>query len=590
MVRPPEITEKDGCTWNSKNRICDFTITGIYYYSRKLPDSSEEIVVILELQRNGKTTLCEVPISEVNKENIAPYLPPDHFYSVSRKIFNMDLKKIIISSLFGKECQQFKVLEQGYNHIESPYSKNPKTIFCLGNRTINMSDDDAVINDSKMMLKPCDVNINYAGIILRLIKMSDTFAVLLIAVLAAHTKPLFAEKSGFANYVYGQTSCGKTTTTNFFTNIFDGEDNIMSLSSDKKEIRKLSGCRHIPAVVDDLNKTSSSRNRNSNEAKISDFIQQNEGSGNSVYKGFNGRLNHVAFITAEYIIKNESTINRCLLIQIKEALKQSEFDFLAENQPKYISFLVDYIEWICKNYEQVKLKALNESEQWSINNEQDKNKISTVARLQNTKRILDVTLSIFKLFMTEHLKLDDKKIDKYINICQMSINECVYDTSEHLKKDEEIDCNYVKVLCERLLSSFYSPVTSSETLYFKKLKIFHKLGIVKNYCFYYDGTYICVRGKVLVQWLKEQMELEEAPPLKAVAKQLEYHGLLKKVGGENTSYLYVDGNPKYKHYFINVDRLVEIEREYMKSNYETTQISSYYYYDLEWTDRYKKPN
>lgn len=49
--KPPGITEKDGCIWNSKNRLCDFTITGIYYYTIKFPDSSRKIIVILELQK-----------------------------------------------------------------------------------------------------------------------------------------------------------------------------------------------------------------------------------------------------------------------------------------------------------------------------------------------------------------------------------------------------------------------------------------------------------------------------------------------------------------------------------------------------------
>ena len=53
VLKPPGITEKDGCIWNSKNRLCDFTITGIYYYSLKLPDTSQKIMVILELQKNA---------------------------------------------------------------------------------------------------------------------------------------------------------------------------------------------------------------------------------------------------------------------------------------------------------------------------------------------------------------------------------------------------------------------------------------------------------------------------------------------------------------------------------------------------------
>ena len=582
--KPPGITEKDGCIWNTKNRLCDFTITGIYYYTIKFPDSSRKIIVILELQKNAKITLCEVPISEVNTENIAPYLPTDYFYSVSEKIFNREFKKIILYSLFGKEPQEYQMLEQGYNRVVSSDSNNSKMIFCLGNKTINMSDDDAVINDSKMILKPYDNNANCIGTILRMINMSDTFAMLLIAVLAAFSKTLFAEGAGFTAYVYGDTSCGKTTATNFFTNIFAGEDNVMSLSSEKKEIHKLSGFRHIPVVVDDLNKTASSRITNSNEAKISDFIHKNEGSGNSIYKGFNGRLNHVAFLTAEYIIKNESTINRCVLVNMREALKQDNFDFLAESKPKYISFIVDYIEWICKNYEQVKFKAENEFKLPSTGGEQDKNIVTSVSRIKNTKRILDVTLSIFKQFMTEHLKIDDKKLYKYINICQMSINDCIYNTSNRVEKVKECGREYVNVLCRQLLSSFYSPVTRNKEYYFKTVKCFNKYGIIKKYCFYYDGTYICVKGKILVEWLREQMKLEDTPPLGAVIKQLKYHGLIRIVGGENTSTLYVDARPKKRHYFINADRLVEIDRG--DNNITDRNVR---YYSLTWTNKYSNP-
>ncbi len=590
--KPLGITEKYGCTWNSKNQLCDFTITGIYYYTIIFPGGSRQIIVILELQKNGRITLCEVPISEVNSENIAPYLPTDYFYSVSEKIFNREFKKIILYSLFGKEPQEYQMLEQGYNRVEASDSNNSKMIFCLGNKSINMSDDDAVINDSKMALKPYDNNANCIGTILRMINMSDTFAMLLIAVIAAFSKTLFAEDAGFTAYVYGDTSCGKTTATNFFTNIFASEDNVMSLSSEKKEIHKLSVFRHIPIVVDDLNKTASSRIRNSNEEKISVFIQKNEGIGNSIYKGINGRSNHVAFLTAEYIIKNESTINRCLLIHIIEALTQSQFDFLAENQPKYIAFVIDYIEWICRNYEKVKLKAQNEFKLLATSGDQDKNIVTTVKRLQNTKRILDVTLSVFKLFMTEHHKIDDKKIDKYIQNCQRAINDCIYDTSEHLKsfiENEKIGCDYVNTLCNRLLCRFDNPVTNKKKDYSETLKNFRKYGVIINdYCFYYDGTYVCVRGKVLVQWLWKEMELEEVPPLPKVIKQLKYHGLLKIVGGENTSNLYINGKKPYKHYFIITDRLVEIWRECHKPYIDANLCSPYF--DLKWTDEYKDPN
>ena len=93
-----------------------------------------------------------------------------------------------------------------------------------------------------------------------------------------------------------------------------------------------------------------------------------------------------------------------------------------------------------------------------------------------------------------------------------------------------------------------------------------------------------VKGKILVEWLREQMELEDTPPLGAVIKQLKYHGLIRIVGGENTSTLYVDARPKKRHYFINADRLVEIDRG--DNNITDRNVR---YYSLTWTNKYSNP-
>ena len=86
------------------------------------------------------------------------------------------------------------------------------------------------------------------------------------------------------------------------------------------------------------------------------------------------------------------------------------------------------------------------------------------------------------------------------------------------------------------------------------------------------------------------MKLEEAPPLGAVIKQLKYHGLLKIVGGENTSTLYVNAKTKKKHYFINADRLVEIDRGDDNKTGNETDCNNVRYYSLDWTNKYSDPD
>lgn len=75
------------------------------------------------------------------------------------------------------------------------------------------------------------------------------------------------------------------------------------MSSDKYAIKKAAKLKDSLIVIDDLNRTVSSRIRNSNEAKLCDFIQMNQSGGNCHYKDIEVKLDNIAIVTAEYVIK-----------------------------------------------------------------------------------------------------------------------------------------------------------------------------------------------------------------------------------------------------------------------------------------------
>lgn len=110
------------------------------------------------------------------------------------------------------------------------------------------------------------------------------------------------------------------------------------MSSDKYAIKKAAKLKDSLIVIDDLNRTVSSRIRNSNEAKLCDFIQMNQSSGNCHYKDIKVKLDNIAIVTAEYVIKNNSTINRCLLVQLENAFDCDELTLLKKSTEGTLRF------------------------------------------------------------------------------------------------------------------------------------------------------------------------------------------------------------------------------------------------------------
>ena len=82
----------------------------------------------------------------------------------------------------------------------------------------------------------------------------------------------------------------------------------------------------------------------------------NQSSGNCHYKDIKVKLDNIAIVTAEYVIKNNSTVNRCLLVQLENAFDSNELTILKKEHGKYIAFLKDFILWLCRNYEKYPVK------------------------------------------------------------------------------------------------------------------------------------------------------------------------------------------------------------------------------------------
>lgn len=496
----------------------------------KIPDQEGRFVFdcLLSLAIGGKA-------SKVFSEN--------QIYAIcSDNLLSKFISSIVKLSIFSQTPIENYVINQGFMAMPSG-----KMVFGLGKEILNADEDDPVISCSTIRLKNCDNSGEFVSYLDNLINSESFPPAAFIASLVSYVKPIFEnelDEYGFTIYIYSESGFGKTEFAKLLSDIFEEHDNVVSLSSDKYAIKKVCTLKDTLIVIDDLNRTTSSRIKNANEAKVCDFIQMNQGGGSCYYKDVKVKLDHIAVITAEYVIENDSTVNRCLLVQLDRAFDSYELTTLKKEHGKYIAFLKDFILWLCQNYHKIADEAPYYKKK-NIKSESIYNgQYRGVKRILRTDQILGITLDILKLYLKEKLSLTDEHIRNISEICQNSIDQCINDTLEHCPTEntkigrEFVDAILTGIMQGDIVSTDYNEFCKCA----KKAKKEHCL---QKYIFYFNKVFLCVEAEVLIKWLKNQLDLETIPTKQRVSNQLKGHGLLQISGGELTSKIPEDNKKKY---------------------------------------------
>lgn len=555
---PQAYIQKDGCYYNSKGKITEWSITQLEFYSTiSTPHNSAKYVRFhIKLSEQDKTYKLDCPLALAIEGKALDIFFDYQIYALcSDNLFSKFISSVVKRSVFGQTPAENYAIDQGY--LKLP---NGKIVFGLGNEVVNASGEDPVISESVIKLKKSDNSGDFVPYLDKLINSISFPAAAFIASLVAYVKPIFEnelDEYGFTIYIYADSGLGKTEFSKLLSDIYEDHDNIVSLSSDKYAIKKAAKLKDSVIVIDDLNRTVSSRIRNSNEAKLCDFIQMNQSSGNCHYKDIKVKLDNIAIITAEYVIKNNSTVNRCLLVQLERSFDSDELTILKKEHGKYIAFLKDFILWLCENHEKISGEAAYYKNKNDNSNIHDENN-GKLKRIMRTYKILCITLDIFKRYLKEQHDLMDEHIDDLSEICKTSIENCINDTIDHcLNDDNKAGRDFID---EILLGIDHGNIVSSDFAeYSKEAKKARKNKYLQRYVFYFDGAYLCVEADVLTNWLKTRLDLEIVPSKQKVSAQLRYYGLLKVIGGEYTSTISEDKSRKY--YQLYLQRLKECQAE-----------------------------
>lgn len=352
---------------------------GIYYHGEHFSNALIEITDYYEVKflTSGVTSDTYVEVKFIveeknyfatipyyNLKNAMRFIPRNDVKFVkSESVCNRFLSETIKGAILNKEPRIRYSLDQGYNCFPAEKDSDAHYVFLLGNCIIGDTErigvDIAPQNEAIAKFKrPLSTqNAEFMPWVSDFLDSDNIPGVLLMAALTPFIMPLIDESQRsrfeFNTYVYGDSGSGKSAITKLLVDYFEGSPNIINLHSNKSEIDKIFEYKHCCVAIDDLCGTDSNRERENNEQKLSENLKRVQTPGQIVRDGKRIKNESMLFVTGEYLLKSSSTLNRCLVVNLKDPIPPKEINKLCRNKDQYLEMVRCFIEWVCKNYDRL---------------------------------------------------------------------------------------------------------------------------------------------------------------------------------------------------------------------------------------------
>ena len=253
-------------------------------------------------------------------------------------------------------------------------------------------------------------------------------------------------------------------------------------------------------------------------------------------------------ITAEYIVKNYSTVNRCLIIDFPKKPDFSKLNWLQQNISRYDLFMDKFLHWLCNSYSLYKDKVLN----WQFNSfkVECEDAYAGISRVKRTYKILKITSEILLSFIREEYSLPDEQLKRIQKSIDQAINESVYNTLNCLRKiDEETGTYYIDELLNLFFRNYNDYVADDYEEYKQSRK---KNSTQKRKILFKQDDYFCISGDDLCKYYEEDCEAEFKITKQAISNQLLSHGLLKIRKGERSFPVTTGNGSESKHRYYHI--------------------------------------
>ena len=525
---PKEWEERDGWIYSDGKPISNFQILPQnlrIHYSR---NGERKLTVRCVLITKDKITEVDIPYNDLQNGKFKKHLPNGF---VVFTVWSKQLERLFCNSILQTMAdlpnEKTTCLSFGYNII------NDRHVFNAGDRLINGSQIDNWKSDSDVRMrytKPQPHNV-YKDLIFSFSRANNYPEALFIATSIPYVLPLVdkdkRDRYDFSLYIVGNSSSGKTEIAKLFSTPFEGNEHMVSLSSDIEAIHKLSAYKDCTVVIDDLNATDSDEIRRNKEKKLAAIIETKQSVGRAIIDGKNTKIPAMPIITAEYLLKAVGALNRCMIFHIDRPFKPSELTWLQENHDTYIAFINSFIEFICMNFDELQTDV-NKFLSTRKYRMKDGENIPGWQRISNIQFILEATLMVVMKFFGDE---DDKLgcFPSFWSPFKESIQECKEYTAELLRKrsmDKE------ELLMYELLSAILDPqsgiVTDNKSSFLRDLDK-HKNSLPERFVYYHeDKKLFCLRSEDAVRFLDGKMSNRKIP------QKLDDMGLIRTTDSERT--------------------------------------------------------
>ena len=557
---------------------------GIYYHGEHFSNALIEITDYYEVKflTSGVTSDTYVEVKFIVEEknyfatipyydlkNAMRFIPRNDVKFVkSESVCNRFLSETIKGAILNKEPRIRYSLDQGYNRFPAEKDSDAHYVFLLGNCIIGDTErigvDIAPQNEALAKFKrPLSTqNAEFMPWVSDFLDSDNIPGVLLMAALTPFIMPLIDESQRsrfeFNTYVYGDSGSGKSAITKLLVDYFEGSPNIINLHSNKSEIDKIFEYKHCCVAIDDLCGTDSNRERENNEQKLSENLKRVQTPGQIVRDGKRIKNESMLFVTGEYLLKSSSTLNRCLVVNLKDPIPPKEINKLCRNKDQYLEMVRCFIEWVCKNYDRLS-EDLNSKLSDVKNHKNKAERYSGFNRNYAIKSLLFCICDIFCEFIRSVSHDDMTMITRHRSI-ENSIEAQIDDTLRHLENrssEYASSRNIVEKVAAAILNS--QNVTNDINKFRKAIRLDEDPRYLDEGPHYYDnqleGSFI-ISGKELRNIFSSRLSA------KSIGEALaDENVLILSKDGSRTYPIRKQGKLKdkwtKKFYHINADSLKE---------------------------------
>ena len=540
-------------------------ITDYYEVKSLTADVPGDCYVEVAFKVGEKIYTAVIPCSGLEKA--MRFIPRNEVkFNKRESTCNDFLSGTIKGAILNKEPRIRYSLDQGYNCFPAEKDSDAHYVFLLGNCIIGDTErigvDIAPQNEALAKFKrPLSTqDAEFMPWVSDFLDSDNIPGVLLMAALTPFIMPLIDESQRsrfeFNTYVYGDSGSGKSAITKLLVDYFEGSPNIINLHSNKSEIDKIFEYKHCCVAIDDLCGTDSNRERENNEQKLSENLKRVQTPGQIVRDGKRIKNESMLFVTGEYLLKSSSTLNRCLVVNLKDPIPPKEINKLCRNKDQYLEMVRCFIEWVCKNYDRLS-EDLNSKLSDVKNHKNKAERYSGFNRNYAIKSLLFCFCDIFCEFIRS-VSHDDMTMITRRRSIENSIEAQIDDTLRHLE-NRSSEYASSRNIVEKAAAAILNSQTNDINKFRKAIRLDEDPRYLDEGPHYYDnqleGSFI-ISGKELRNIFSSRLSA------KSIGEALaDENVLILSKDGSRTYPIRKQGKSKdkwtKKFYHINADALKE---------------------------------